>query len=457
MGSARPKFSAPTVVNLELTDVCNEKCRHCYNHWREENARTFTLENGKFERLLDEFLEVGIFHVVLTGGEPMANFELLEHALKRLIDNSISVSCNSNLTLATDERINRLKDIGLDHILTSLCSYAPVTNDYMTNKIGYFDRIVKGIENAVKNGIRVSVNMVVSEKNRDHVYETAKFVHGLGCQRIFGTRAVPSVNLSKATGSEYDVSKKDAMHIVNQLLKAKAETGIMIGTLVSYPLCLLGDLEKFRDFVGRGCPAQSGHLINIGANGETHACAHEGRDYGNVFNEGILSSYRNMKQWHDGSYIHSECMSCDYSDICRSGCRMSALGFYGDLTARDNLMQDKHKFIKHYKIVYDNEIYDLIHNGLEFVVPKRLRFRKEDGYYLLNIRWANTIIVTTYVAEYLLRMQKNGRKFTIRDFGSENREMLAKLYFKDVVETIDSVKYDEISSRVGLGLDMLVG
>ncbi|PPR26426.1 MAG: hypothetical protein CFH34_00953, partial [Alphaproteobacteria bacterium MarineAlpha9_Bin4] len=30
-------FSAPTVVNLEITEICNVKCRHCYNFWRDES------------------------------------------------------------------------------------------------------------------------------------------------------------------------------------------------------------------------------------------------------------------------------------------------------------------------------------------------------------------------------------------------------------------------------------
>ena len=97
-------------------------------------------------------------------------------------------------------------------------------------------------------------------------------------------------------------------------LKFKEETGIMIGTLVSYPLCLLGDLEKYRDFVGRGCPAQSGHLLNIGATGETHACVHEEKNYGNVFHDGISACYDNMGEWHSGEYIYDGCKECDYLD-----------------------------------------------------------------------------------------------------------------------------------------------
>ena len=39
-------YSAPTVINLEMTEACNVKCRHCYNPWREEHAGKFNLDNN---------------------------------------------------------------------------------------------------------------------------------------------------------------------------------------------------------------------------------------------------------------------------------------------------------------------------------------------------------------------------------------------------------------------------
>ena len=58
---------------------------------------------------------------------------------------------------------------------------------------------------------------------------------------------------------------------LDQAIKAKNDFGIMIGSLVSYPLCFLQDLEKYKDFVGR-MPGQSGHIGSINADGNVHAC-----------------------------------------------------------------------------------------------------------------------------------------------------------------------------------------
>jgi len=446
-------FSAPPTVQLEITDVCNERCRHCYNFWRKENSRQTLLTKDKFDRLVDMFVEAGVFHVILTGGEPFTHFELLKYGFKKLLDNNISISCNANLTLSTQDQLHQLRDIGLDHILTSLNSFDPATNDYIVNYKGAFDKIVRGIQMAVADGIRISANMIVSQANKDHVYQTGLLAHELGCQRIFGTRLVPTVYERNPNESEFHITRDDALSTLDQLLRANQETGISIGTLVSYPLCLLRDLDKYRDFVGRGCPGQSGQLMSINANGDTHACVHQEQGYGNVFDIGIRAAYQNMLDWHNGSYYFEGCEGCDYISICQSGCRMSALGYFGAMNERDNLMTKKNDFIKPFKITRDESIYALIDNGFNFTVPKSLRFRKEAGFYLVNIRWANTITCKNDVAELLITHQKSGAPFDLNEFGVENRNMLADLYFKDALEC-EAVTATREKSLLGLSANI---
>lgn len=446
-------FSAPPTVQLEITDVCNERCRHCYNFWRKDNSRKTLLTKERFDFLLNKFVEAGVFHVILTGGEPFTHFELLKYGFKKLVDSNISISCNANLTLATEDQLKELRDIGLDHILTSLNSYDRKTNDYIVNHPGAFDKITKGIQAAVRIGIRISANMIVSQASKEHVYRTALLASELGCQKIFGTRLVPTVYEQNPNETEFEITKQDVLNTLDQLVRAKEETGIAIGTLVSYPLCLLSDLEKYRDFVGRGCPGQSGQLMSINANGETHACVHQEQSYGNVFEIGIKQAYQNMLDWHNHSYYFKDCIGCDYLSICQSGCRMSALGYHGFMNERDNLMCEKNTFVKPFRIAFDQRIFEQIDNGVSFTVPQRLRFRKENGFYLLNIRWANTITCPENIAEYLIVKQKLGQSFTLSDFGMGNRAMLADLYFKDALEC-ESIKFNLESRTLGLSANI---
>src|SRR3989338_7888648 len=112
-------FSAPTTINLELTDVCNVKCVHCYNPTQELLQKKSWMTKEKLSILAEMFSDAGVFHVVLTGGEPFSRFDLLEHGIKVMGEADLSVSCNSNLMLVTEDKFKRLANLGLDHILTS--------------------------------------------------------------------------------------------------------------------------------------------------------------------------------------------------------------------------------------------------------------------------------------------------------------------------------------------------
>lgn len=452
-------FSAPTVVNLELTEVCNVKCTHCYNFWRDESIGQNSLDVDRFDKIIDRVVEAGVFHVVLTGGEPMAKFPLLLHGFKRLKEKNISFSCNSNLMLATEARCEQLSEIGLDHILTSLPSYDPPTNDLIMGKPGSFDKIMRGIENARKHNIRVSVNMVVNKATHKDVYKTAKLVAAKGCQKLFVTRMVPPTYTHDKVDLSQMPTHEETRIALDQAIKARDDFGIMVGSLVSYPLCFLGDLEKYSDFVGRGCPGQSGHIMSINATGDTHSCAHEAVGYGNVFEKPIGEIYKNpeMAKWRT-DYHYEGCAGCDYIDVCESGCRMTSLGINGKHAGKDPLYLGPHVFEKHINLVEDPHVKSSIVKGMSFYVPKRIRFRKEKDFYLINARWANTMPVEEDIGKFLIKYQKSGKSFKYEDFGKEQLDLLANLLFKDFLESDDIDKLDDRSLRgLSINLDALPG
>ena len=437
-----------------MTEICNIACRHCYNFWREDGVGSISLDEDRIDRLVEKFREAGIFHVILSGGEPFAKFEVLEHAISTLLRNNISVSCNSNLMLATEDRIKRLAAAGLDHILTSLPSGDPSTCDHIMNQVGTFDKVVKGIKETVAGGIRVSANMVLMRRNLGQVYQTAELLSELGVQKLFFTRSVPPVYQSQPD-TELDVGPEEMKDALDAALQAKADFGIQVGSLVSYPLCFLGDLEKYADFVGRGCPSQSGHRMSINATGDIHACVHEDEGYGNVFESPLAEVYQTrMRKWHDQRFYYEGCRGCEYIEVCESGCSMMALGHYGSYKEKDPLFVGPQGITKHFKVADNTEILDSMNAGMTFSAPKRLRFRKEDGFYLLSIQWANVITIPTTIAEFLISHQASSEVFTLEDFGREHRDLLVGLFFKDAVEPCGVGKTIQIKHEDPTGLSV---
>ena len=438
----RRPLSAPVMINLELTTACNLKCRHCYNFWREDDPKSYLekLQRPQIDKLMEQIIDAKVFHIALTGGEPFVNFDILEYTLTRCRDANISNSVNSNLMLTSPERTKRLVDAGVDHILTSMVSADDETNDYMMNHKRALQRVIQGIKTTIAGGIRVSVNMVVSENNCGQIYKTAKLCSELGVQKLFVTRLIPSVRVNGPTDTELGLNRQSAYQALDESLRATKDFGIEVGSLISYPLCFLGDLEKYEKFVGRGCPAQSGNRMVINASGICHACTHEETPYGNVFEEDIKSVFKKMHNWHDGSFRYEGCKGCYYHKVCTSGCRMGAHSYFKSMSARDPLYIGHDQIYKDFKVKLPKAVCNALDANSSLKVPERIRFREEEGYYIINVRWANAIEIPTEIAKFLINMKMKNQAFNLTDvkFNYDARTALLYLLYKDGIEFVES-------------------
>jgi len=465
MNTGSELIKSPAIVNLELTEICNVKCKHCYNPWRDESMGENHLSLLKLKKIIEALVKHKVFHVILSGGEPFSNFEALKFALNELNKNKITFSCNTNLILADDKKMQELAKLGLDHCLTSIPSIDEKENDEIMQSKGSLKKILEGIKACRRNNVRVSANMVVTKHNMHRVYKTGKLMAELGCTKFFVTRAVPPVysEIAKHNNNkenELVLSPEEVKKSLDDAIKVKNDFGISIGSLISYPLCFLGDLTKYRDFVGRGCPSQRGYVININSDGKVHTCVHEEESYGNIFSKESLKEIYNKKmiKWRNKSLHYSGCKGCDYIDVCHSGCQMTANAVNGELASKDPLFVRPKGITKDIDLVIDNKIYEYIKNKKKFIVPCRVRFRDDEEIYLANARWGNMITLPHNLGKFLHEAKNNAKSFDIRDFNNLNlknkKEWMANLYFKDIIET-ENKEIDINKSITGLSLDLM--
>jgi radical SAM protein with 4Fe4S-binding SPASM domain len=69
-------LSAPAIAFIEVTNLCNLRCKHCYANSglkRESEMATSTIS-----RLIDDFDQMGVLQVFLTGGEVFSHPDALE-------------------------------------------------------------------------------------------------------------------------------------------------------------------------------------------------------------------------------------------------------------------------------------------------------------------------------------------------------------------------------------------
>jgi radical SAM protein with 4Fe4S-binding SPASM domain len=169
--SARP--SAPYRMDLALTYRCNNDCAHCYN----ARSRDFgELPTEDWQRILDRVWELGIPHVVFTGGEPTLRRdlpELIAHAER----NGQITGLNTNARRLSDRRfVEALVAAGLDHVQITLESHDPEIHDHMVGLRGAWQQTVAGLRNVLDTPLFVMTNTTMLRDNSPSMVHTLDFL-----------------------------------------------------------------------------------------------------------------------------------------------------------------------------------------------------------------------------------------------------------------------------------------
>ncbi|MGI5459287.1 radical SAM/SPASM domain-containing protein [Streptomyces sp. CA-249302] len=93
---------APAIAFVETTNLCNLRCKHCYAD--SALKRPDELSTPAIKALLDDFAELGVLQVFLTGGEIFSHrdaVEIIRHARSK----PFSTQIFTNGLLVTEERL----------------------------------------------------------------------------------------------------------------------------------------------------------------------------------------------------------------------------------------------------------------------------------------------------------------------------------------------------------------
>jgi radical SAM protein with 4Fe4S-binding SPASM domain len=205
--SARP--TAPYRLDLALTYRCNNDCTHCYNV---RPAPSFSLSlpdneatppslpalRGKggmglgplelptndWKRILDKAWDLGIPHIIFTGGEPSLRDdlpELVAHAEK----NGQITGLNTNARRLADMRyVETLVASGLDHVQITVESHDCAVHDRMVRAKGAFAQTIKGLKNVLASPLYVMTNTTMLRTNAHTIPATLDFLADTGVPTV---------------------------------------------------------------------------------------------------------------------------------------------------------------------------------------------------------------------------------------------------------------------------------
>jgi radical SAM protein with 4Fe4S-binding SPASM domain len=177
--SARP--TAPYRLDLALTYRCNNDCAHCYNV---EGRHLEELSNADWKRVIDRAWDLGIPHIIFTGGEPTLRDdlpELIAHAER----NGQITGLNTNARRLSDAHyVEKLVQAGLDHVQITLESSEAEIHDQMVQSKGAFLQTVRGLKNALASPLYVMTNTTMLRTNVHTLSATLDFLAETGVPTI---------------------------------------------------------------------------------------------------------------------------------------------------------------------------------------------------------------------------------------------------------------------------------
>ena len=146
-------------LRISITDKCNLRCKYCMPEDIESLPMKEILSYEEILYIAETAAQLGIKKIKITGGEP-----LIRRGCCKLISMLKGIRGIWEVTITTngvmlDDNISSLCEAGTDGINISIDT---LDKDRYRQITGYdeLERVLKGLENAVRSGIHVKVNAV---------------------------------------------------------------------------------------------------------------------------------------------------------------------------------------------------------------------------------------------------------------------------------------------------------
>lgn len=322
----------PYSLICELTHRCPLHCVYCSNPLVMQSAAA-ELPTKVWARVFHEAAEMGIVHLHLTGGEPLAREDLAEliaaGRAEGLYLNMITSAVGLN-----EQRLQSLVDAGLDHIQLSLQD----ADEQLANQWAGARAHAKKLEMAklikTQSNIAFTVNIVVHRQNLDRLEDMLSLAESMEPERIeiahvqYYGWALKNRDMLMPTRAQLERS----IHVLQEaqrLLGGRIHLqSVVPDYFAKYPKkCVGGWAQQLLLVDPAGCvlPCHSAGII-------PGMVFHSVRDY---HLEWIWRESAAFNRFRGHHWMQEPCRSCDRKDIDFGGCRCQAMQIVGDPSATD--------------------------------------------------------------------------------------------------------------------------
>ncbi|TKC92395.1 pyrroloquinoline quinone biosynthesis protein PqqE [Trinickia terrae] len=175
--------SPPLWLLAELTYRCPLHCVFCYNPLDyAEHRRELELDTDEWIDVLKQARALGAAQLGFSGGEP-----LVRDDLETLVGEARTLGFYTNLITSgvglSDERLDRLKAAGLDHIQLSFQDSTQALNDFLSST-RTFELKKRTAASIKQHGFPMVMNCVLHRYNLPHVAKIIDMALAMGAEYL---------------------------------------------------------------------------------------------------------------------------------------------------------------------------------------------------------------------------------------------------------------------------------
>ena len=307
---------SPLLVQVELTEACNLRCRFCYNSQKPRyNTNVF--------RMLDSLAEQSVMQVTLTGGEPLMHpdfFKILEYATAKFTN----VMILSNGALMDNKVVERISSAGVMSVSISIHGDEK-THEQLTGISGSYKCSMDAIKYFLKIGkTPVASNFVLNAANLNVLEQTTLKFQEIGLKFMTITRFVP-VGIGK-TAPFLEISHTDmvkALNFADRFMKCNPYPHIEFAEAL--PHC---SVPKSLEYLANTC-SYGYDRFYVDVNGNLMVCGLSRIPLGGNILEMSINEIKERSEVFNAfitnNHVPDVCVNCDKYHKCHGGCRAAAM------------------------------------------------------------------------------------------------------------------------------------
>lgn len=163
------------VAELATTFICNSKCEMCScSKFLSPDKEKNRLTVSDYELLGKQLDALDCVSINVTGGEPLLRDDINE-VIKALNPKSKMMNLITNGIRLSKEKVRYFSSLGIDSIVVSLESTNEEENDKIRGYKGHFQHVMKAIEWAKEEKVKVGISLTLGDFNFEKVFEMIQF------------------------------------------------------------------------------------------------------------------------------------------------------------------------------------------------------------------------------------------------------------------------------------------